>query len=137
MIKVYLSINNNQEVILLPVSPTEYDVGRSRDNQTMEGLKGSLIIAGLPNLKTIRIDSFFPYRDYPFLLSRSMFGQDYVNKIESWRNLRIPIRLVITERTGKKVVNIPVLIDRFDTTTQPNLDISYTLEMTEFTFVKV
>lgn len=139
MIQVFLSINNNQEVLKLPVPPQEYNVPSPFKNEQIEGLQQTINRIGLRGLKSIEIESFFPIfgHNYPFLQNRTMWGWDYVNLIERWRDKRIPIRLVIAEPTGKKNINMPVTIDDFEYGQKQDGDINYRLQMTEFVFVNI
>ncbi|WP_274363710.1 hypothetical protein [Paenibacillus thermotolerans] len=137
MIQVFLSINNNEEVIQLPVPPAGYEVPSPWNNEKLEGLQGTVNIIGLRDLRSVEIQSFFPAQghDYPFLQNRAMWGMEYVNAIERWRERRAPIRLVIVDSSSKKNINMPVTIDNFTHSMRRDGDIYFTLEMTEFTFV--
>jgi len=135
MINVFLSINNNAEVLQLPVPPAEYGVDSPWNNERAEGLQQTLNLIGLKGLRTVEIKSFFPVRDYPFLRSRNMWGMAYVETIERWRSMRIPIRLVIVDSSGAQSLNMAVTIDNFDWKVGKSGDIDYTLQMTEFAFI--
>jgi hypothetical protein len=139
MIQVYLSINNNEEVMQLPVPPEEYNVPSPWKNEQQDGLQQTLNIIGLRGLRSTEIESFFPIEghDYPFLQSRDMWGMEYVDTIERWRERRLPLRLVVVDPKGIKSVNMAVTIDEFDHGVKRDGDIHYTLRMTEFSFVKV
>jgi hypothetical protein len=139
MIKVFLSINNNAEVMQLPVPPEKYQIPDPWNNQKVDGLNQSLNLFGLRGLKSITIDSFFPIsgHDYPYLQNRTMWGRQYVETIQRWRALRLPIRLIIVDNIGKQDVNMAVTIDDFPTEVRQDGDIYYTLVMTEFPLVVV
>ncbi|MED1642165.1 hypothetical protein P4U99_02900 [Brevibacillus agri] len=132
---MFLSHSNNKEIMQLPVPPASYNVPSPWNNEKVEGLQQSLNLIGLKGLRTVEIKSFFPIRDYPFLRNRSMWGMAYVDTIERWRELRVPIRLVIVDSGGSKSLNMPVTIDEFEWGVGRSGDIDYTLQMTEFTFV--
>lgn len=136
MVKFYISINNNEEVILLPVTPEEYEVSEEWENQEVAGLRQPMNIIQNKKLATTSIESFFPSKDYPFLLNRSMWGMEYVEAIKRWRQRRVPIRFIITKE-GKPIVNMPVTIDFFTYSEDKSGDIKYTLDLKEFTFVEV
>lgn len=136
MVKIYISINNNEEVILLPVTPEEYEISEEWENQEVAGLRKPMNIIQNKKLATTSIESFFPSKDYPFLLNRSMWGMEYVEVIKRWRQRRVPIRFIITKE-GKPVVNMPVTIDSFTYSEDKSGDIEYTLDLKEFTFVEV
>lgn len=135
MINVFLSINNNAEVMQLPVPPADYDVPSPWNNERVEGLQQTLNRIGLKGLRSIDIKSFFPIRDYPFLQNRSMWGMAYVDTIERWRDMRIPIRLVIVDSKGSQSLNMAASIDHFEWGVKKDGDIYYSLQMTEFPFI--
>jgi len=140
MIKVYLSINDNSEVLLLPVTPPEYEIDESWDNKEIDGLYQALNIIGKKGLRKTDLVSFFPVKDYPFSLNKTMFGSDYVDMIKRWWGLRIPIRLIIvnTDPSVKlDTVNMLVTIDSFPHRTATDGDIYYTLALKEFPLVVV
>lgn len=136
MVKVYLSINNNEEVLLLPVTPSELGVQESWNNTEVEGMYQSMNLILNKNLSTIELNSFFPARDYPFLQNRDLWGMEYVKKIKTWQERRSPIRLVITDN-GKTIINMPATIDDFTYNIGKNRDVNYSLSLKEFVFVKV
>jgi hypothetical protein len=138
MIQVFLSINNNEEVIQLPVPPEEYNIPSPWKNEQQDGLQQSVNRIGLRGLRSAEIESFFPIHghDYPFLQNRAMWGMEYVQTIERWRDRRLPLRLIIVDSEGIKNVNMAVTLDEFDYGQKKDGDIHYTLRMTEFTFVK-
>lgn len=136
MVKIYLSINNNEEVILLPVTPEEYEISEPWNNQEVEGLNQVMNIIQTKGLSSIPLESFFPSKDYPFLLSRDMWGMEYVETIKRWRERRVPLRLIITN-DGKAEVNMAVTIDNFTYSKDKSGDIKYKLDLKEFKFVEV
>ncbi|QQE76491.1 hypothetical protein JD108_04635 [Brevibacillus composti] len=132
---MFLSINNNAEVLQLPVPPAEYSVDSPWNNERADGLQQTLNLIGLKGLRTVEIKSFFPIRDYPFLRNRNMWGMAYVETIERWRGMRIPVRLVIVDSGGAQSLNMAVTIDSFEWKVGKSGDIEYTLQMTEFAFI--
>ncbi|MFD2614500.1 hypothetical protein [Paenibacillus gansuensis] len=134
---MFLSIKNNKEVLQLPVPPNMYSIPGPWKNTQVDGLKQTLNIIGLKGLRSVEISSFFPAagHNYPFLQNRTMWGMQYVDTIERWRGLRIPIRLVIIDSSGKKTENMAVVIDDFTHGMATDGDIQYTLQMSEFPFV--
>jgi len=135
MINVFLSINNNAEVMQLPVPPAEYAAPSPWNNERVDGLQQSLNLIGTKGLRTVEIKSFFPIRDYPFLQNRSMWGQEYVDTIERWRDMKVPIRLVIKDSKGSQSLNMAVTIDNFEPSVKRDGDIYFTMQMTEFPLV--
>ena len=73
MLDFYLSINNSEEVIHIPVTPSEFTVSSSQGTETFETANyGWIKIIGNTELKTVSWNSFFSMRDYPYLRDRSM-----------------------------------------------------------------
>lgn len=137
MIQVFISINNNEEVIQLPVPPSDFSMPDPWNNEKVDGLQQTLNLIGIRGLQTIEIKSFFPIRDYPFLQNRDMWGMEYVNTIKRWRERRIPIRIIIVDSIGNKIINLPVTIDEFEYGMRKDGDIYYLLLMTEFKFIDI
>nr|WP_285862096.1 hypothetical protein [Brevibacillus sp. MER 51] len=135
MINVFLSINTNAEVMQLPVPPSEYNVPSPWGTEQVDGLQESILLIGLKELRSVDIKSFFPIRDYPFLQNRNMWGMAYVKTIERWREMRIPIRLVIVDSQGVQSLNMAVAITNFEHGVGRSGDIDYTLQMIEFPLV--
>jgi hypothetical protein len=136
MIQVFLSINNNEEVLQLPVPPAEYAIPSPWKNEQVEGLQQTLNLIGIKGLRSVEIESFFPTKDYPFLQNRDMWGMEYVDTIERWRDRRTPIRIIIVaDSKGEKNVNMAVTIDEFEHSMKQDGDIYFTLQLTEFPFI--
>jgi len=141
MIQVFLSINNNEEVVQLPVPPEEYFISSPWKNEQVSGLQQALNVIGLRGLRTVEITSFFPAEghNYPFLQNRDLWGMAYVDLIERWRAMRTPVRLIISDPFNPKRenVNLPVTIDEFEYGIKKDGDITFTMKMTEFAFVQL
>src|SRR5690625_261146 len=136
MINAFLSINNNEEVIELPVIPQELMPDSPFNNETFDTMQQELNLFGVRGLMTLELTSFFPVRDYPFLRSREMWGMEYVNTIERWRERRLPIRLVVTnDETNGFTLNRPFSIEEFTYGVGRGGDINYTLSLREFVLI--
>jgi hypothetical protein len=134
-VDIFLSINNREQVIQLPVVPKEFKVPSPVDNENFNTIsQGDIKLIGLRGLKAISIDSFFPVKDYPFLRDRSYKGWEYVEIIESWIDRRVPIRLIATNTP----VNLPMAIESFEYGPQDGSgDVYYSLSLSEFKFVQL
>jgi hypothetical protein len=125
---IFLSVNNRAEVMQLPVVPPEFTVSKPQGNSTFETINsGELNLYGEPKLKTISWSSFFPSKNYPFLKNRSMWGYEYIKKLDSWISQKLPIRLIITGTP----INMAVLIDSLDFTVSQNGDYAYSISMSD------
>jgi len=129
---IYLSVNNREQVLRLPVLPPEFTVQKPQKNEVFEtATHGDLKLLGVPGLKSITIASFFPVRDYSFLRDRTHKGFEYAYIIDKWIDAKLPIRLVITETP----INMVVCVDDFQYTIRRDEDLYYTLELSEFPLV--
>jgi hypothetical protein len=130
---IYLSINNREEVIKLPVVPRSFKINSPQNNETYTTIsQGDIKLIGLRGLKSLTIDSFFPVKDYVFLKDKSYKGWEYINIIEKWIDRRIPIRLIITDTP----INLACTIESFDYSVEDGSgDVYYTLVLSEFKFI--
>jgi len=126
---IFLSVNNREQILQLPVVPPEFTITKPRKNDVFEtASQGDLKLLGTEGLKGIVINSFFPVRDYPFLRSRAYKGFEYVYIIDTWLNAKLPIRLIVTETP----INMAITVDNFEYTIKPDGDLHYTLDCVQF-----
>lgn len=135
---IFLSINNRQQVIKLPVLPAEFKIQSGMKNETYDVIsQGEIKLIGMPTLKSISLQSFFPNRDYSFLRNKEYKGWEYVEAIEKWKEERIPIRLIISE-ASRDIINMPCSIESFEYGLQDGTgDIYYTITLSEFKFIEL
>ena len=75
MYQVILSINNNEEVAVLPAVPTDLGPQLPQNNGTYEGLSGDYNTLGPMGLWEMSIASFFPVgRRYSFMPADAWTG---------------------------------------------------------------
>ena len=131
---IFISINNREQVIQLPIVPDEFSIASPMNNETFTTIsQGDLRMIGQRGLKSITIDSFFPAKDYYFSRGNQHQGWEYVEIIESWMDRRVPIRLIITDTA----INLPATIDSFEYGPQDGSgDIYYSLQLSEFKFIQ-
>jgi len=134
-VDIFLSINNREQVMQLPVLPREFKIRTGMKNETYDTISlGEIKLIGLPALNGIALESFFPMKDYPFLRDRTYQGWEYIEMIEAWKARRVPIRLIITDTP----INMACSIETFEYGPQDGSgDIYYILELEEFKFVKL
>ncbi|QPQ30979.1 hypothetical protein [Lysinibacillus sp. JNUCC 51] len=132
---IFLSINNREQVIRLPIVPSEFKVSSPMTNEVFTTVnQGDIKLIGQRGLKAISISSFFPKRHYSFSRDRTYEGWKYVNIIESWIDKRVPIRLIITSTP----INLAMTIENFEYGPQDGSgDIYYSLSLSEFKFIKL
>lgn len=130
---IFLSINNREEVIQLPMIPESFQVEYGNNNQVFTTIsKGELNLIGNQGLKSLSIDSFFPNRDYSYAKSRAYSGDEFVETIEAWNKRRVPIRIVITNSEGREIINLAVAIESFNYGYDKAGDVLYSLALKEF-----
>ncbi|MBQ8299892.1 MAG: LysM peptidoglycan-binding domain-containing protein [Clostridia bacterium] len=112
---IYLSINNNEELIELPVLPKKIEISGSGNNKSTEILNlGEVTQLKLPKLFSLQIDAEFPAKWYPgcnVSESKLLKPYDYAAIIEKWRRTLKPIRLVFIGSTID--INAAVSIESF------------------------
>ncbi|MEK4247591.1 hypothetical protein MKZ20_20145 [Psychrobacillus sp. FSL K6-2684] len=127
---IFLSINNREQVIQLPIVPSGFKISSPVNNNRHTTVNlGDLSLIGLRGLKELTIDSFFPSKDYPFSRDKTYKGWEYVEKIEAWIDRKLPIRLIVTNTP----VNMLMVIENFEYGPQDGSgDIYYTLSLSQF-----
>lgn len=126
---IYLSVNNREDILKIPVLPKEYTINKPQALQVFETVsQEELQLIGVPKLKGITISSFFPIRSYTYLRDNTIKGWDYVYKIDTWILKKLPIRLIITDTP----INMAVAVKGFEYTIKTDGDLWYTLELEQF-----
>ena len=136
MYQVILSINNNEEVAVLPAVPT--DLGPSSPEQRdYEGLSGDYNTLGPMGLWEMSIASFFPVgRRYSFMPADAWTdGWKYVDFFERNRPRMLPFRDHHSGRERRLPHEQPCSVDQFEWHVKRNGDISYSLTLREYRFV--
>lgn len=131
----YLSYNNNEEQLRLPVIPSEFELSQ-RNNNTVININslGEINLIGKKGLASISLSSFFPAQEYYFC-KYTGFPMPYecVKMIQKWRDSGKPIRLIITGTP----VNYAMTIENFTFSEQDGTrDVSFALELREYIFTK-
>lgn len=131
----YLSYNNNEEQLRLPVIPGEFELSQ-RHNNTVININslGEINLIGKKGLASISLSSFFPAQEYYFC-KYTGFPKPYecVKMIQKWRDSGKPIRLIITGTP----VNYAMTIENFIFSEQDGTrDVYFTLELREYVFIK-
>lgn len=136
MVEIWLSFNNREDVLQLPVTPM-YRLECGANNQVVNLHEtGDVNLPGTPSLREMTISSFFPaagknyyfskYEDVPDPL-------DAVALIEKWRTSRRPIRVIITERD----INFAALIESFSYGDDDQSgDVYFDLKLKEYIFLE-
>jgi len=125
---IFLSVNNREEVIQLPVLPSEFTVSKARNNEVFETVsQGEINLIGKEKLKSISWSCFLPMKDYPFLRDKSYNAFGYLYKLDTWYNQQLPMRLIITDTP----INMACTIDDFQYTIGRDGDMKYSISLSE------
>lgn len=128
---ITLSVNNREDVMVLPVTPSSFTISKPQGGNVFETVsQGELQLIGQPKLKGLTIEAFFPIKghDYSYLHNRDMWGWEYVDKIDDWIDKKLPVRVVISDTP----INMAVAINDFEYTIKTDGDLWYKLQLKEF-----
>ena len=132
---IVFSINNNAEIMVLPVAP-EWEIAEDQSNETYNGLSFNIRMIGNAGLRTMEIASFFPSKRYPFVNPYADINpQAYIDFFRRVKSERIPARIVITDKQSVERRNMAVSIDNFTYKYRANGDANFSLSMTEYIFL--
>lgn len=139
---IVFSANNLEETLTLPIIPSDFSVpeitNKNEEFEIIGGINGVgvLNLIGLKGLRTLSINSFFPNKVYSFAKSQK-YGNDCVAFFKKWSDKRVPIRIIVTDNNGKKLLNMACLIESFIVGVDNVGDFPYTLDLKEFIFPTV
>lgn len=135
ILDIVFSINNNAEIMVLPVSP-EWEIAEDQGNETYNGLSFNIRMIGNPGLRTMELSSFLPSKRYPFVNPYADINpQAYIDFFRRIKSDKIPARIVITDRQSVERLNMAVSIDNFTYQYRANGDADFSLSMTEYIFL--
>ena len=137
MYQVIFSINNNEEVMVLPAVPPDFGPDIPQNNGTYEGLIRDYNTLGTMGLWELSISSFFPVgRRYSFMpTDASTDGWSYVSFFERNRLRRLPFRIIVLDSQGVCRLNCACSIDNFSWRVKRNGDIAYDMTVREYRFI--
>lgn len=135
MYQIIFSINNNEEVMVLPHVPPDFEIPQPPSNgDTFEGMTRDYSRFGTEGLRAFSIDSFFPVgRRYPFMpTGASTNGWAYVDFFKRGRARRLPFRVIVLDSHGVARLNMACMVDSFTPKVRRNGDIAYSMAITEY-----
>lgn len=139
MYKVIFSVNNNEEVWVLPHVPANLEIpSPAQSNETYTGLSRNYRRIGTMELISMSWKGLLPVgRRYAFMPAEaSEDGWAYKDFFDRWRDRKVPFRLIILDSGGVARLNIPVTVDDFSVTVRRSGDLNYSVSITEYRFVK-
>ena len=131
----YLSFNNNEERLRLPVIPSSFEVLIPHQNTTINITNlGEINLIGKTGLSTMTIESFFPKQQYSFCLYKD-FPQPYecIKMLLKWKESGRPIRVIVTETP----INYAMAIESITYSEADGTgDVYFILGLKEYKFIK-
>ena len=133
-----LSFEERKEVLELPYPLQEWSLSSPHNTYNFTTINtGEVLAIGKKNLKSITINSVFPARDYPFLLTKNYPEPEAcVQMIEKWKNSGKPIRVVIVDTD----INYAMAIEDFShgmESMDGSKDVTFTLSLIEYSYLNV
>lgn len=132
------SVNNNQEVFVLPHVPVDFPLPQpEQNNDTYAGLTRDYRRIGTMGLRTLSWSSFFPvgWRAAFMPKEARTNGWEYVSFFERWRPQKVPFRFIVLDSTGTTRLSMACTVDTFEPSVRRNGDIAYNITITEYPFV--
>ena len=120
-------LSQGDERLVLPVTPTKYEVGNEQDNKSVNITQiGEALLFGNPKLITLSFESFLPAKDYPFIVGDKRKPAEIVALINKWKESKKPIRVIVSDGP----INLMMAIMAFPWKKQENTgDLYYTLSL--------
>lgn len=135
--KVSFASQDRKIFIELPIIPEDITWGNGMNNQTFETIAhGEINLSGTRQLIAFSLSSFFPNNEtkakyYKFTKSKYS-AEGLVWQFQKWRDDRVPIRCVITSKSGRSLLNILMLIEGFERGMDRVSDVPYKLDVKEY-----
>ena len=132
-----LAINNFGESIPLPHVPPNFPISEPEyDNEVYGGLSRQYVRIGKPKLRSWEWSSFFPL-DGERYFNGIIYGDAWqtIEKIRQWRERRVPVRFILSDRNYIARINTACVIDKFDATISKVGRVEYSIKLTEYNFV--
>ncbi len=130
----YLSFNNNEERIRLPVIPSSFEVSIPHQNTTVNINEiGEINLIGKTGLMNMTIESFFPNQAYSFCLySGFLKPYEYIKQLLKWKDSGKPIRVIVTGTP----INYAMAIENLTYSEIDGTgDVYFVLELKEYKFI--
>lgn len=130
----YLSFNNNEERIRLPVIPSSFEVSIPHQNTTVNITNlGEINLIGKTGLMSMTIESFFPNQQYKFCLYKDFKKPyEYIKRLLKWKDSGKPIRVIVTGTP----INYAMAIENLTYSEVDGTgDVYFSLECKEYKFI--
>lgn len=133
---IIFSANNNEEIMIFPIVPPGIEITEEQNNEDFDALTGTMKLIGEMGLRKLSISSFWPVnKNYPFVKTGSLDdGNKYVEFFQKWRKKKVPVRVIMTAKSGYAVLNMACVVNSFTYSYDKVGDIQYSLDVEEYRF---
>ncbi|WP_127133493.1 hypothetical protein [Veillonella caviae] len=123
-------ISQGDERIVLPVTPSQYNVGIEQGNTSVTITQiGEALLFGNPQLTTLSFDGLLPAKDYSFIVGDKRKPIELISIIQKWMQSKQPVRVIISDGP----INLMMAIMSFPYKKHDNTgDIYYSLFFKEY-----
>lgn len=137
MYKIIFSVNNNEEVWVMPHCPPDFPLSQAEQHhETYEGLSRDYRRIGTMGLRTLSWTALLPIRRHSFMPREAYKdGWAYVDFFERWRDRKVPFRLIVLDSKGVARLNMPCTVDSFEVSVRQSGDLEYSITVTEYRFI--
>lgn len=142
MFEFWLKDEKNNIEILLPVTPSRYDLDYGNEIETVRATEiGDINLVGYKRLISVQLEGFFTSKQYPFVnksVALASSPMEYIDKIKKWVDEKSIIRLVISNESETKI-NKQFFVEniKYSENSQSNGDIDYIISLREFRQMQV
>jgi len=128
--EIFLYNADESEFIKFPVIQKTINVNSPQEIENFKTIgQGDINLTGLLGNRTLEISAFFPLKDYRFNKDNTFKGMEYIDKIESWRSLRKPLYITVSNIN----ISFRCVISKLDYGIKDGSgDIEYSLSIAEF-----
>lgn len=132
-----VSADNNREILVFPLLPRYLKPQSSSNNEEFKTINnGTINILGDLGLKSLSVESLFPKKKETWAKAGSVEGQKYVDFFNKWRGKGFPIRVILSTKDGREVLNMACSIEVFDYCYDRVENIKYSLNLKEYRFIR-
>lgn len=135
---IVISADNGAAAIVLPLVPADLpEIDNPQNNETFEGILGTMSVIGTLGLRSVSIKGLLPVdpSKYPYANPLGSSAAEVINFVNRYRNEYIPVRIVIAFNDGSVYLNMACLINDFSYSIDNLKDYHYKLDLIEYRMV--
>lgn len=135
---IVISADNGAAAIVLPLVPADLpEIDNPQNNETFEGILGTMSVIGTLGLRSVSIKGLLPVdpSKYPYANPLGSSAAEVINFVNRYRNEYIPVRIVIAFNDGSVYLNMACLINDFSYSIDNLKDYHYKMDLIEYRMV--